>query len=265
MPRRVQLKPWRGDRWKSYVYHGIERRVRNSLDSIAAPLNLDGSAEQEALVEAVTIELRRAWAYLREVQSAASDPAALHILKALLRAEDLVTKVEQADPNVRRLIEEHDWFSRGKASLEEIATDPSRLRKATSRALRAVTKSKTPNRPRGTAQFAEHVLAESLSGVFEQFGGRATRRHDAYGGYEYGPYREFVTAVLGVVPKCLLRSPGRIGKYRNPLDYMVRLSARHVDPTPKKPSVSAGFKGDLLSILPKPPPSSNSSSSRNKT
>jgi len=182
MPRRVQLKPWRGDRWKSYVYHGIERRVRNSLDSIAAPLNLDGSAEQEALVEAVTIELRRAWAYLRDVQSAASDPAALHILKELLRAEDLVTKVEQADPNVRRLIEEYDWFSRGKAFVEEIATDPSRLRKATSRALRAVTKSKTSNRPRGTAQFAEHVLAESLSGVFERFGGRATRRHEGESG-----------------------------------------------------------------------------------
>ena len=263
MPRRVQLKPWRGDRWESYVYRAIERRVRNNIDSIAAPLNLDDSAEQEALVEAVTTELRRAWAYLRDVQSAASDPAALHILKELLRAEDLVTKVEQSDPNVRRLIEEHDWFSRGKAFVEEIATDPVRLRKATSRALRAVTKSNMPNRPRGTAQFAEHVLAESLSIVFERFGGRATRRHES--GDEYGPYREFVRAVLGVVPKRLLRSPGRVGKYRNPLDYMVRLSARHVDRTPQKTSVSAGYKGDLLSILPKPALSSNSSSSRDRS
>ena len=63
MPRRTRLKPWRGERWNSCVYNAIERRVRGNLDQIAAPLGLDDPVELDALVDAVTVELRRAWAY----------------------------------------------------------------------------------------------------------------------------------------------------------------------------------------------------------
>ncbi len=256
MPRRTRLKPWRGDHWKPFVYRAIEHRVAGNIESIAAPLGIDDPTEREALAEAVTIELRRAWAYLRDVQSAASEPATRKLLYELLRAKDLVMEVERADPTVRRLIEEHDWMERGKGFIENITTDPAHLRKAVSRALTAVTKKNASSRPSGTAQFSEHLLADSLARVFERFGGRATRRFDAYAGHEYGPYRDFVQAVLQVVPRRLQRSPGRVGKSRNPVDYMVRLSARHTYRTPKKPSVYAGSGGDLFSIinsLPVPP------------
>ena len=226
MPRRVQLKPWRGDRWESYVYRAIERRVRNNIDSIAAPLNLDDSAEQEALVEAVTTELRRAWAYLRDVQSAASDPAALHILKELLRAEDLVTKIEQSDPNVRRLIEEHDRPSRGRAFIEEIANDPHRLRKATSRALAATTKVKKRGRPRHSGQIAEYALAESLTNVFRRFGGRPVRHRDINHDEEDGHFFEFVYAVMEIVPYHIERSIGRRRPFSRPIEYMIRSATR---------------------------------------
>ena len=249
MPRRTRLKPWRGDRWNTFIYGTIERRVRANIDSISAPLGLDDPSERDALVDAITVELRRAWAYLRDVQHAASDQAARHILQALLKADDLVEGVERSDPTVRRLIEEHDWPSRGKVFLEEIVDDPHRLRKAVSRALRATTKSRTSARPKGSIQFAEHVLAKSLARVFERFGGRATRRHEAYGGYEYGPYRDFIEAVLGIIPQHIQRTGSRRQSDTSSADYMVRLSARHVRRTPLKPSVSAAPKGNFLSII----------------
>ena len=75
MPRQTRLNPWRDDRWNSCVYTAIDRRVRAHLDQIAAPLDLDDPVELGALVDAVTVELRRARAYLRDVQHAASDQA----------------------------------------------------------------------------------------------------------------------------------------------------------------------------------------------
>jgi hypothetical protein len=260
MPRRTRLKPWRGDHWKPFVYRAIERRVAGNIESIAAPLGIDDPTEREALAEAVTIELRRAWAYLRDVQSAASEPATRKLLYELLRAKDLVMEVERADPTVRRLIEEHDRPSGGKAFLEEIATDSQRLYKATSRALAAITKVKRRGHPAQRGQISEHVLAAVLAKIFERFGGRATRRFDAYGGYEYGPYRDFVVSVLEMVPMQLRRSAGRAKKQRDSVDYMVRLSARHTYRTPKKPSVYAGSGGGLfpiissLPVLPHSPP-----------
>ena len=143
MPRRTQLKPWRGDHWKPFVYRSIERRVTKNIKYIAPPIGIDDPTEQEALAEAVTIELRRAWVVLRDVQSAASEPATRKLLYELLRAKDLVMEVERADPTVRRLIEEHDWMERGRGFIESIVTDPTRLRKAVSRALKAVTKKKS--------------------------------------------------------------------------------------------------------------------------
>ena len=265
MPRRTQLQPWRGDHWKPFVYRSIERRVTKNIKYIAAPIGIDDPTEQEALAEAVTIELRRAWVVLRDVQSAASEPATRKLLYELLRAKDLVMEVERADPTVRRLIEEHDWVERGRGFIESIVTDPTRLRKAVSRALKAVTKKKVSGRPSGTVQFSERVLAESLAQVFERFGGRATRRFDADAENEYGPYRDFVTSVLVIVPMQLRRSAGRAKKQRDSVDYMVRLSARHTYRTPKKPSVYAGSGGDLFSIISSLPVSPHSPPDRDKS
>ena len=71
MPRRTRLKPWRGDRWNSCVYNAIERRVRANLDQIAAPLGLNDPVELDALVDAITVDLRRA--YLRGWPKGVSD------------------------------------------------------------------------------------------------------------------------------------------------------------------------------------------------
>ena len=130
MPRRTRLKPWRGDRWNRCVYNAIERRVQANLDQIAAPLGLGDPVELDALVDAVTVELRRAWAYLRDVQHAASDQAARHILLELMKANDLVAEVERADPNVRFLIEKSDSEQQ---FLELLVNAPPRLEKAVGR------------------------------------------------------------------------------------------------------------------------------------
>jgi hypothetical protein len=249
MPRRTRLKPWRGDRWHGCVYSAIERRVRANLDQISAPLGVDDPTEQAALVEAVTVELRRAWAYLRDVQNAASNPAARHILRELLQAGNLVAEVERADPTVRYLIEIYDWPSRGKGFLEVIQDDPPRLRKAISRALRATMKDRKRGKPKGSIQFSEHVLADGLANVFERFGGRATRRHAAYGGYDYGPFKDFIGTILGIIPQSLQRSSRQRKSDASAVDYMIRLSARHPRRTPQKSSIHAGYKGDLLSII----------------
>ena len=265
MPRRTRLKPWRGDRWNSCVYNAIERRVAQNIEAIGAPLGIDDPTEQAALIEAVTIELRRAWAYLRDVQSAASEPATRHILKELLRTKDLVKEVERSDPTVRYLIEKHDWPSRGKAFIDEIARDPKRLSKATARALKATTVNKRRGHPNHQEQFSEHVLAAGLAKIFERFGGRVTRRVDILDSHEYGPYREFVVSVLQLVPDFLKRSPGRSKIYRNPVDYMVRISVGKINRIPKKPSVYAASEGDLFSIVSSLPVSAHSPPDRDKS
>ena len=231
MPRRTRLKPWRGDRWNSCVYNAIERRVRANLDQIAAPLGLDDPVELDALVDAITVELRRAWAYLRDVQHAASDQAARHILLELMKANDLVVEVERADPNVRFLIEKSDPEQQ---FLELLVNDPPRLEKAVGRALWIVTKDRARGNPKGSIQFAEHVLANSLAKVFQRFGGRPTRKFDPYEDKEYGQFRDFVIAVMKVIPKFLQRSPGRRSSGTSPVDYMVRLATRRLRGTPQK-------------------------------
>jgi hypothetical protein len=221
MPRRTRLKPWRGDRWQAVVYRAIERRVAGNIESIAAPLGIDDPSEREALVEAVTIELRRAWAYLRDVQSAASEAAARHILKELLRAKDLVMEVERADPTVRRLIEQHDPSIRGEGLLEEMANDPERLRKATEQALQTTTEVRQRGRPKYSTQISEYVLAEALAKIFRRFGGRPVRHMDD-DTQEDGPFFEFVYAVMDIVPYYVERSLGRRYPFSRPIDYMIR-------------------------------------------
>ena len=265
MPRRTRLKPWRGDRWNNCVYNAIERRVAKNIEAIGVPLGIDDPTEQVALIEAVTIELRRAWAYLRDVQSAASEQKARHFLEKIFRSRDIAEAIDRADPTVRYLIEQHDWPSRGKAFIEEIVEDAVRARKSVSRALTTVLQADVHHRPKGTSQFSEHVLAEGLARIFERFGGRATRRFDAYGGYEYGPYRDFVAFVLEIVPKGLKRSPGSGKIDRDPVDYMVRLSARHVRGTPQKPHKYAKSEGDLFSIISSLPVSPNFPPDRDKS
>lgn len=265
MPRRTRLKPWRGDRWNSCVYNAIERRVAQNIEAIGAPLGIDDPTEQGALIEAVTIELRRAWAYLRDVQSAASEQKARYVLEKILRSSDIEKAIDRSDPTVRYLIEQHDWPSRGKAFIEEIVEDAARARKSVSRALTAVLKADVHHRPTGTSQFSEHVLAEGLADVFGRFGGRVTRRVDTLDSHESGPYREFVVSVLQLVPDSLKRSPGKSKINRNPVDYIVRLSIRHVRGTPQKPHKSAKSEGDLFSIVSSLPVSAHSPPDRDKS
>jgi hypothetical protein len=231
MPRRTRLKPWRGDRWNSCVYNAIERRVAQNIEAIGAPLGIDDPTEQAALIEAVTIELRRAWSYLRDVQHAASNQAARHILLELMKTTNLVDAVERADPNVRLLIEKSDSEQQ---FLEVLVNDPPRLAKAVGRALRIVTKDRARGNPKGSIQFAEHILANSLAKVFQRFGGRPTRKFDPYEDKEYGQFRDFVIAVMEVIPKFLQRSPGRRLSSTSPVDYMVRLATRRLRGTPQK-------------------------------
>ena len=231
MPRRTRLKPWRGDRWNSCVYNAIERRVAKNIEAIGAPLGIDDPTEQAALIEAVTIELRRAWSYLRDVQHAASNQAARHILLELMKTTNLVDAVERADPNVRLLIEKSDSEQQ---FLEVLVNDPPRLAKAVGRALRIVTKDRARGNPKGSIQFAEHILANSLAKVFQRFGGRPTRKFDPYEDKEYGQFRDFVIAVMEVIPKFLQRSPGRRLSSTSPVDYMVRLATRRLRGTPQK-------------------------------
>ena len=231
MPRRTRLKPWRGDRWNSCVYNAIERRVRANLDQIAAPLGLDDPVELDALVDAITVELRRAWAYLRDVQHAASDQAARHILLELMKANDLVAEVERADPNVRFLIEKSDPEQQ---FLELLVNDLPRLEKAVGRALSVVTKDRQTGRPAGSIRCAEHVLATLLAAVFRRFGGRPVRHSDIEWDYEDGPFREFVEAVMDIVPLFLERTPSQRTPLTRPVDYMVRLATRRLRGTPQK-------------------------------
>jgi len=231
MPRRTRLKPWRGDRWNSCVYNAIERRVAKNIEAIGAPLGIDAPTEQAALIEAVTIELRRAWSYLRDVQHAASNQAARHILLELMKTTNLVDEVERADPNVRLLIEKSDSEQQ---FLEFLVNDPPRLKRAVGRALRMVTQNQKTGRPAGSIRFAEHVLATSLAAVFRRFGGKPVRHSDIEWDHEDGPFREFVEAVMDIVPLFLERTPSQRAPLTRPVDYMIRLATRRLRGAPQK-------------------------------
>jgi hypothetical protein len=227
MPRRYRLKPWHGDRWEAFVHNAIERRVFSHLDAIASPLGIDDPTEQKALGDAVTVEMRRAWSYLRDVQSAPSEQMATHVLEELLKIEEIAIAVEHCDPTTRYLLERYDWPSRGKIFIEQISDDPQRLSKAAQRALNAARDAKVRHRPPGTKNFAEHVFADGLARVFHRFGGRVGRRVNPYSGHEYGPYRAFVASVIALVPKRIARWSVSKRAGRDPVDYIVRLSTRH--------------------------------------
>ena len=238
MPRTQNHKTWRGDQWKPFVHRAIYRRIQNHLDEICRPLGLSEPTEKEALAADLTTELRRAWSYLRDVQNAASDPGIRKILLKLVQADNLPDRCTEIDPNARSLIE--DCYPGGRTPLEEGVKDLPQLERAVVRALRVVTKNKRDGRPLGSIQVAQHVLARSLATIYARFTGRLpTRHYDPATGTEQGPFFDFVTTVMDLVPPFLRRATkyahdSRYANYKKSIDYIVRLAIASSKKNPRK-------------------------------
>lgn len=169
--------------------------------------------------------LRRCWSLLRDVNPAISSARVFRALEAIERnAENFIQQMESLDPMTRGLIE--DFYPGGWMAL---AADPV-CAEALSRAA-ADAKKMLPvpsrGRPKGTKDYAGDQLGRELAETFARYSeSKPTRRviSDS-GGHEYGPYREFVEAVMEVVPSRLRRtSKGGLKR----VDHLVRMGVAHL-------------------------------------
>lgn len=221
-------QPWHGDRWLQVVSKVIEGRLEEQRGRLADLTGLSEPAEIDGLLDDLATELRRCWAILRDVNRALSDARVLQALASLLKVKnDLYACVVAADPNTRSLIE--DSWPGGQRFLENVdRDDEAALRQAVCNALDEMPVP-SRGRPRGTEDHASGELAGRLAMIYQRYSGRAPSRRVTVDTHkEYGPFRDFVDAVIEIFPTCLRRyksSPsGSVGKT---VDHLVRRGIDH--------------------------------------
>ena len=143
-----------------------------------------------------------AWGVYRCVNRNASDAELRHELTALRGyAGDLAARLWDCSGSTRGLIEA--MLPRGKQILESGAQTDAELRAAIDTALAILPKPRR-GRPAGSRDHATRYLALRLADVYMAWTERRpTRILDPYSGQEYGPFQDFVEAVIAVVPRRL--------------------------------------------------------------
>ena len=92
-------------------------------------------------------------------------------------------------------------------------------------------------RPPGSSNWASRQLGLGLATIWFAYTGRPpTRRVDGYGdGQEYGPYRDFVGGVMGVVPRRLRATRKGCSPQ---VDHLVRIGVNEVNASQVSPMES---------------------------
>jgi hypothetical protein len=261
---------WQGDRWSPVIGRAIERRLQRRRDNLAAFLGIDTSERLwqpknpdypndpeltdteryirwrhaprsgrgewihnvDQAIDALTEELRRCWSNLRDVNRAASLAVVYRILEALeANSRPAMEAFDQLDPRVRHIIEEN--YRGGWIALATNGPKPELMREAIRKARAQLDRPKR-GRPPQSRDYASERLAHGLAAIYQAYREeRPTRRViPRSGGIEYGPFHDFVEAVMDVVPRMLRRSAK--GGVKS-VDHLVRLA---VSGSKRKPNVS---------------------------
>jgi hypothetical protein len=224
------VQPWRGDAWDSRIYELIEKRVSREFNTLIDVMGIPEYREYpdpaKELLEELVLVFRMARTYIRDVNAAASEAQARKTLEHLIKhPANIVEQVNQADPRTRSLIEK--YWPGGPQHIEVVPPDPDAYLESATAAFAALPKPK-PGRPPGSDDQASRECALRMADTYLRFTGKSpTRRYDFYSGEsgaEYGPFRDFVAAMLSLIPDRLLRSlhPHALGTTKA-IDHITRL------------------------------------------
>lgn len=260
--RRRQALGWHGDRWHPVVTRAIRRRLQARRERLADTLDIDldeqelqaippnhPSGEVQTQVQRytrwrgtpsfegrrvhkidlalneLTGVLRRCWSLLRDVNRAASLTQLYRNLEEIERDPDrFATRLDELDPETGGWIE--DFYPGGWIALEDGPVEAKLLAKV-ARTARATLPKPKRGRPKGIVDFAGQHLAKGLAEIYSIYReiNPSRRVVPESGGVEYGPFRDFVEAVMSAVPHRLRQTTNEGYKGVN---HLVRVGVEHI-------------------------------------
>lgn len=216
------------DGWDPWVLDQIERRVAKHFDDLLTTLGLyeyryTSLTVVEDAFEGITEALWRGYAYLRNSNQGLSIPRIRKELERLLEdPASIVENMHQADSRVRAAVM-LSWPG-GRLLSEAAICDQSACDTAVRNALASLPKSGR-GRPKGSKDEATAVFARILAETYYALtGDKPTRRVHSDTGREYGPFRDFVEAVVQLIPRRIHRGlhPHSLSTTKG-IDHIVRL------------------------------------------
>lgn len=224
MPRHpLPLTEWHGNRWHKSTSDAIERKVQKIGPEIGNILALDDPNELADLLQGIVTALLRAWAFLRDVNLAATKPRLLSTLNALLAKPDiLVNQIWNIDPRTRTCIEKHYYC--GQIPLESCPLDERALLAAVKTALAEVPPS-GPGRPKEAADSAGPMLVQELAKLYQSATGISPGRSvsSELPHTEDGTFHKFVAVIFKQMPRRLRRTAKGGSKS---IDWLVRVGIK---------------------------------------
>jgi len=222
MPRNTQpLTNWHGDSWSPVVGHAIDRRLVKDWGKIAniirpiyqknhSEIDINQLATQRAfeiefnaLIQDLSNELRRAWGILRDVNRSGSDAQIYRTLQALIHdPKDIQNQIWSIDLGTRSFIEDH--HTDGPLALEDQFFNEEKTITACQHALKSLPTPK-PSRPKGTKNHAQISLAIALAEIYARHVAMPTRIFDSEKNTFRGPFKDFVQAIMDLIPVQLKR------------------------------------------------------------
>lgn len=224
MPRHTHpLITWHGNQWHKSTSDAIERKVQKIGPEIGVILALDDPTELADLLQGVVTALLRAWAFLRDVNRAATKPQLLSTLNDLLAKPDILAKrIWNIDPRTRTRIEKH-YYS-GQIPLESCALDESALL-AAAKAARETLRPPARGHPRSAINTAGLCLSHELAILYcSSTGNPPTRTVSTSSPYvERGTFHRFVALIFEQMPP-IFRKTKKGGP--KSIDWLVRVGIK---------------------------------------
>ena len=200
MPRTKSSQlDWHSGAWRDTTANGIERTLKRNRAEIAEAFGLQDPDDINSALEDLARELFRATAFVHEVDRTASEAQQRINLNAFLdRGDFSQDSVEKLDPATANRILAH--FPGGWLAIQGKDLHTGRLRNAV---LLAITELGPPRRgrPKHSDSLAVRQFALSLAHLYQiHTGDKPGRRVDWNTGKEFGPFRDFINVIYGLLP-----------------------------------------------------------------
>lgn len=217
--RLLPLSTWRPHAWRDTTSRLIDDRIAHHRHEIASALALDDKSEIDAVFEELRTLFFRCLSFLRDVDGAASVARQRISLAAFRKTGQYTAEAFwKLDPATQNRIATH---YRGRIDLTGNRISNRLLRIGVERAIDELGPPRR-GRPSKTDSLALRQFALGLADIYHRHTGKMpARRRNDYRALEYGPFRDFVSVILGLLPR-RLRSIKSAGRHAP--DYLVRLA-----------------------------------------
>jgi hypothetical protein len=222
MPRQTLPSPeWKSNDWSLARRRFIASRLRKNRNPIGVSLGIEDQKRELEVLKDLRELFLRCYAFLLEVdRSASSAQQRINLIAFCDRNNFTITAVCNLDPATYNRVARH---YPGDLDPTGSRISDNALRVAIDRAIEELDPPRR-GRPKGTDNIALRQFALGLAHIYHTHTGNVpTRIRDAYAtsNPEYGPFKDFVTLILNLLPKVLrsIKSGGRNGP-----DYLIRLA-----------------------------------------